>query len=368
MTYRRSSTLVMIAGLVLSAIGCSSGKPTLSRVDVYVGGQDGYHTYRIPAIVVTAKGTVLAFCEGRKSSVHDYGNIDLLLKRSKDNGLAWSQQIVVHEEGDDAEITIGNPCPIVDRQGVVHLLFTRNNQRLFHTRSTDDGHTWSKPIEHTGILAGFAYPLVRVATGPGHGIQITSGRLIAPVWVCDRPLPDVNKEPTYARYQAGVIYSDDRGVTWHAGTLVPPALDRLNENTVFQRADGLLSMNLRGRKHGVRVVSESTDGGQTWTTPVPDPNLPCPTCQASILRLSPREVIFSNPASDTRTNLTIRWSRDDARTWPHSRVLDPGPSGYSDLAVTQDGHILCLYECGERAYHQKIMVARFNRAWIMTNP
>ncbi len=365
---KRSLLLAMTtAGLVLSTVGVSGEEPAFSRVDVYVGGQDGYHTYRIPALVVTAEGTLLAFCEGRKSSPRDYGDIDLLLKRSSDGGKTWSEQIVVHEEGSDAEITIGNPCPIVDRQGVIHLLFTRNNQRLFYTRSTDDGRTWATPKEHTEILKGFSYPLVRVATGPGHGLQMKSGRLIVPVWVCDRQLPDRNKEVTNSRYQSGVIYSDDAGRTWKTGQLVQPTVDRLNECTIFERADGTLGLNMRAYQLGFRAVCESTDGGLTWSEPVPDRNLPCPTCQASILRLSPREVIFSNPAATSRTNMTVRLSTDDAKAWAHARVVDAGPSGYSDLAVTREGHILCLYECGERTYNQKIALARFNRAWMLSN-
>ncbi|MCL4695405.1 MAG: glycoside hydrolase, partial [Candidatus Hydrogenedentes bacterium] len=99
-------------------------------VDVYVSGEDGYHTYRIPALVVTNTGALLAFCEGRKNSASDAGDIDLLLKRSTDSGATWSDPQIVHEEGGEAEITIGNPCPIVDTDtGRVHLLFTRNNAR-----------------------------------------------------------------------------------------------------------------------------------------------------------------------------------------------------------------------------------------------
>ena len=365
MLLSHSSSSIMIVGLMLPAVFALGDEPGFSRVDVYVGGRDGYHTYRIPSLVVTTQGTVLAFCEGRKNSARDYGDIDLLLKRSTDNGRTWSEQIIVHEEGGDAEITIGNPCPIVDRKGIIHLLFTRNNQRLFYTCSTDDGRTWAEPREHTSILKDLSYPLARVASGPGHGIQTSRGRLIAPIWVCDRQLPDVKKEPTPSRYQSGVIYSDDAGRTWQTGKLVPPVLDRLNEGTVFERVDGTLSLNLRGYQLGFRAVSQSTDAGRTWSEPVLDKELICPTCQASILRLSPREVIFSNPASTARTHLTIRFSDDEGRTWAHARVLDPGPSGYSDLALTRDGDILCLHESGQQFYAEKITMARFNRAWML---
>jgi sialidase-1 len=272
--------------------------------------------------------------------------------------------MVIHEEGGDAEITIGNPCPIVDRRGVVHLTFTRDNKRLFYTRSTDDGRTWAKPVEHTDILKRLDYPLVRIATGPVHGIQMKAGRLIVPIWVSDRDHEDRDKDITNRRYQSGVIYSDDEGKTWKAGELVQPEIDRLNECTVFERTDGSLSLDMRAHGGGFRALCESTDDGATWSSPVFDRNLPCPTCQASILRLSPDEILFSNPASKKRDHLTIRLSRDEGKTWPVSRVLDAGPSGYSDLAVTKDGHILCLYECGKKAYNEKIAIARFDRAWV----
>jgi len=353
----------------LSSVLAACGEaPSFTCTDLFVGGRDGYHTYRIPAMVVTGQGTVLAFCEGRRTSVRDQGDIDLLLKRSEDGGQTWSRQKIVHEEGGDAEITIGNPCPIVDRDGTIHLLFSRDNKRLFHTHSTDDGRTWKPPTEHTAILNELDYPFVRLGTGPVHGIQLRSGRLVAPIWLCDRELQDRAKELTPGRYRSGAIISDDAGRTWKAAGLVRPELDRLNECAVLERLDGSLLMNMRAHQGGYRGICESSDGGLTWSSPVLDRNLPCPACQASLLRLPPREVLFVNPASDERLNLTVRLSNDDGKSWAHARTIYPGPSGYSDLAVTRDGVILCLYEGGEKAYYEKIAVARFNRAWLLQSP
>lgn len=366
MMNKRWPTSILILGVLIFTQSATSGETNgFSRTDVYVGGRDGYHTYRIPALVVSLKGTVLAFCEGRKNGPEDDGDIDLLLKRSRDAGETWSDQLVIHEEGQDAPITIGNPCPIVDKSGVIHLLFTRNNKRLFYTSSADDGLTWSRPEERTAILEKLDYPRVRIATGPVHGIQLKSGRLIAPIWVCDRERADSGKQPTKSRFQSGVIYSDDGGKTWKTGALVRPDLNQLNEGTVFERADGSLYLNMRSQRAGFRAIAESRDGGATWSPPFLDKHLICPTCQASVLRVSEKEVIFANPASEARTNLTVRMSFDGGKTWPHARLIDEGPSGYSDLATTRDGRILCLYECGKTRYNEKIAIVRFSRSWLL---
>ncbi len=350
------------------------GQADPNRQDLFVGGTDGYRAYRIPALVVTNKGTVLAFCEGRKMASGDTGDIDLLLKRSRDGGKTWSKASLVYEEGGDAEITIGNPCPIVDRRtGRIHLLYVRDYHQLFSTYSDDDGLTWSAPEEHTAILKGFDYPVVLIATGPVHGIQTSNGRLIAPVWICDRERKDRYVNPTKDRIRAGTIYSDDGGKTWQTGGLVPAEIAMLHECTVVERKDGSLLLNMRARNAGYRAVATSSDGGLSWSNPVLDRQLPDPTCQGALVSLNEEEILFSNPAvsskddskmSATRRNLTLRLSADGGRTWSHGRVVDEGFAGYSDLAVTERGKILCLFENGSENYHQKISLMIVDREWL----
>ncbi len=200
--------LSISATLALALLAVAADKPTTApqvqsssnaadapdQRSVFVSGQDGYHTYRIPAVIVTPKGTVLAFCEGRKSNRSDTGNIDLLLKRSTDGGRTFSPQQVVWDDGDN---TCGNPCPVIDRKtGTIWLLLTHNlgedreseiigrtskgSRTVWINKSTDDGVTWSKPVEITATTKKPSWTWY--ATGPGVGIQLKSGRLVIP---CD---------------------------------------------------------------------------------------------------------------------------------------------------------------------------------------
>jgi len=319
--------------------------------DVFVSGEGGYHTYRIPAIVVTSDGTLLAFCEGRKTSSNDAGDIDLLLKRSSDGGVTWSETRVVHEEGGDAEITIGNPCPIVDtKTDTIHLLFTCNNERAFRTSSRDDGVTWSEPREITEVLGGFDFPWTRVGTGTGHGLQLASGRLLVPIWL--------NERIRY-NYRSAAIYSNDNGATWRAGGLVGPEVADTNECMAVEMPDGTVYLTMRATDTHVRTVASSEDGGETWSTPVRDEGLPDSVCQASVLGLGGR-VLFANPSGPGRANFMVRVSDDGAKTWRNLRVIHEGPAAYSDLALTQTGELLCLYEGGTTKPYERIRLFRMN--------
>src|SRR5262249_44083222 len=150
----------------------------------FISGTDGYHTYRIPAIVVTTNETILAFCEGRKNSPNDSGKIDLLLKRSTDGGKSWSAQQIIRSDGENV---CGNPAPVVDETtGAIWLLMTwslgtdgereigngtsKDTRRVFVTHSDDHGVTWAKPRE---ITTSVKKPDWRwYATGPANGIQL----------------------------------------------------------------------------------------------------------------------------------------------------------------------------------------------------
>ena len=330
-----------------------------ARQALFTSGQDGYHTYRIPALVVAPKGTLLAFCEGRKTSRSDAGDIDLLLRRSEDGGKTWSKQTIVHEEGGDKKVTIGNPCPAVDHQtGAVLLAFTRNNDSVFITRSDDDGRTWAKPAEITDQVKKNDWAWY--ATGPGHGVQLTRGkhkdRLVFP---CDHRLKDQPEGRRSSR--SHVFYSDDGGKTFQLGQ---PVEGNMNECEAVELSNGSLLLSMRNRDApDLRAFAVSNDGGQSWSPPKHHEQVYCPVCQASIHRHSwqPSVILYSGPGGKGRNNLTIRASYDEGKSWPIARRLHDGGSAYSDLAVLPDGTVCCLYEADG---YKTVTFARFALSWL----
>jgi len=343
------------------------------QTDLFISGTEGYHTFRIPALLVTKTGTLLAFCEARKTSPADHGDIDLVLKRSTDAGRTWSSLQLVYEQGGTDPITIGNPCPVLDRQtGRIWLLFCRNNTDVLATFSDADGLHWSEPRLITRSVKKPTWSWY--ATGPGIGIQLQTGphkgRLIIP---CDHR-EIYNGRPTKFSH---VIYSDDHGKTWKLGGSVAPHTD---ECQLVELPDGRLLINMRNYwavdghqpdKAFMRAVAYSNDGGLTWTDLQFHPTLIEPVCQASFIRYSwpgpgsKGRLLFSNPADGThRRALTVRLSYDQGRTWPIARLLHAGPAAYSSLAVLPNGDIACLYEAGRKHPYQKIRFARWPLTWL----
>lgn len=356
-----------LSALLLLAVPALVSAAEPVQTPVFVAGEGGYHTYRIPAVIVAPGGTVIALCEGRKAGRGDAGNIDLVQKRSTDGGKTWGELEVVWDDGGN---TCGNPCPVVDaKTKTVWLLLTRNlgsdsegmivsgkskeSRSVWVTHSTDDGKTWAKPSEITKATKKPEWTWY--ATGPGVGIQLKSGRLLIP---CD------SKSNGGKTRESHVIVSDDGGTTWKLGGVVGP---ECNECQAVELADGTVMLNMRcytGRNR--RLVALSKDGGETFTKPVDDKALVEPVCQASILRL-PGDgggILFSNPASLKREKMTVRLSRDEGKTWESSRLLHAGPAAYSCLTVLPNGDIGCLYERGDKGAYETITFARFPRAWL----
>jgi sialidase-1 len=340
--------------------------PAVEEQTLFQAGDGGYHTYRIPSLITTKAGAVLAFCEGRKNNRGDAGDIDLVLRRSTDGGKTWGKLQVIWDEADN---TCGNPCPVVDQKtGTVWLLMTHNlrtdteakivagtsagSRTVWVTKSTDDGATWEKPVEITKDVKQPDWTWY--ATGPGVGVQLKSGRLLAP---CD------HKADGGKVRRSHVIYSNDGGKSWMLGGTVGP---ECNECQAAELADGRVLLNMRTfRKTNRRLVAISSDRGETFGEPADDATLIEPACQASLIRLPDKGgLAFSNPASTRREKMKVRLSVDDGKTWPHSRLLYDGPSAYSCLSVLPDGRIGCLYERGEKDPYGRIVLARFSREWV----
>ena len=346
----------------------------LDKQDIFTSGVGGYHTYRIPTIAVTPRGTLLAFCEGRVNDRDDAGEHHILAVRSEDGGDTWSPPVVIWRDGDN---TCGNPCPVVDAvAGRVCLLMThslgddtqrkvimgegRGRRTVWLTTSHDDGLSWTPPRNITGDVMPDHF--CWYATGPGAGIQLGSGRLVVP---CDHKLLGSKQRKDPDVHFSHAIYSDDHGETWQRGAPVGPGA---NECEAVELTDGRVMLNMRSyRGEGCRLVAVSGDGGETFSDPQPDPTLIEPVCQASIRRFGSR-LLFTNPASTSaRESLTVRMSEDDGRSWRISRVLQHGPAAYSCLAVLPDGRVVCLYEYGHENPYEKLALARFDMEWITAN-
>ena len=360
------ATTFLFAAPLLSALSADDPE----RVDLFSARTYGYDACRIPSLIVTSQGTVLAFCEGRRHSARDAGDIDLLLRRSTDAGHTFEPPQTVWDEGEN---TCGNPCPVVDRDtGTIWLLVTHNlgsdteeaitrgtakgTRTVWLTRSTDDGRTWAPPTDITAMVKKPDWTWY--ATGPGAGIQLRSGRLVIP---CDhRSTGDFSH----------IIYSDDHGATWQIGGVAGPGC---NECEVVEQSDGALLLNMRNYNpaRSCRAIAISHEQGQTWSAARLDATLIEPTCQASLRRFSwakaeeKSRLLFSNPASQAaRENLTVRVSYDEGETWPESKVIHAGPAAYSCLSVLPDRTILCLYENGRENSYEKITLARFTLDWV----
>ncbi len=359
---RKNLYLVFLAIFCLQAFVVrvpDENTQTTERMEVlFQRNYKGYALFRIPAIVKTKNGSLLAFAEGRMcGSCGDEGDINLVLKRSTDNGKSWSDMIIVW---DDEKNTCGNPVPIVDEEtGDIHLIMTWNYIRVFVTKSTDDGLTWEQPREITNTVKDSNW--VRYATGPVHGIQISQGankgRLLA---------------TAYTRIENGgedkrfsfMIYSDDNGKTWNRGELTQQAY--VGECTVAETNKGLL-LNMRSSTAKARIFAYSSNGGISWSSNQQRNDLTDPKCQASLIsyKQGRKWIIYqSNAASLARKNLTIKQSLDDGETWSAGTAIFPGLAAYSDMTLLNKNTIGVLFENGEKSPYDKITFTTIKKSNI----
>jgi sialidase-1 len=341
----------------------------------FVSGQGGYNTYRIPALVRSTQGTLLAFCEGRKNSGGDSGDIDIVLRRSTNNGASWLPMTLVQEEGGNASITIGNPAPVVDdTTGNIYLLFCRNNDRVFFTVSTDDGATWSARTEITTSVKPGNWGWY--ATGPGHGVQLKRGAQAG------RLLVAADHVTTNGVNGAHAIYSDDHGATWHLGGVndgangVSPNETMCVELVTNAPGGSRVYFNSRdqnGSASGTRSEAWSTNGGSGFVGVFTNRTaFVCPVVQGSLLRWRATDagdgknrLLFACPNhSSARVMMSVWSSTNEATVWSEPKLVFEGPSAYSDMAVTSAGDAALLYEKGDSSPYETVTLAVFNEAWL----
>ncbi|WP_229700880.1 sialidase family protein [Streptomyces camponoticapitis] len=363
-------------------------------VDVFVSGESGYDTFRIPAVVAvkepgSGRDVLVAFAEGRRLGKADHGDVDVVLRRSYDGGCTWSEVRAVAESGQD---TLGNPVPVaVGDSGRLVLLTTRNGgdatesaimtgqaapedgRRVYVQASTDAGAGWSAPRE---ITEQVKRPDWRwYATGPGHGVELTAGpdagRLVVGANHSVTPpdgSTDTGAEPSH--YAGHSLLSDDGGESWRIGYVDPADEGTLhvNETAVAQLPDGTVYFNARDQKGsapGNRVHAWSQDGGATLDGPFePATGITAPPVQGSLLQVTGgREaddapLLMASPADPRdRAWMTVRASLDGGATWSAGYRLSDAKAAYSDLVQLDDEHVGVLYETGKATAYEAIRFA-----------
>jgi sialidase-1 len=372
-----------------------SQRNMLTRTNLFEAGKGGYALYRIPGLLVTPRGAILATCEARRGTGGDWDDNDVVMRRSLDDGASWEPPCCMVEQRQYGAGPVSNFVLIADSQEqTLHALYCHNYARVFYMRSADDGSHFAPRTDITPVLEAFRrdYPWRVVATGPGHAVQLRNGRLIVPIWMSDGSGTEFGPGKLGHRPSCvSLIYSDDHGRTWQRGEIVVRSEFARNpsETLAVELADGSVLFNIRSEadEHR-RLVSVSPDGVSGWSTPRFDSQLLEPVCMASLIRYTwpavgaaagaPGRILFANPDNLERTyanwspacdrkQLAVKLSFDDCRTWPISKVIEPGPAGYSDLAVAGNGDVLCLYESGavtEAGDTRALSLARFDLDWL----
>lgn len=348
---------------------------------VFASGEDGYASYRIPAIIKNKDGNLLAFAEGRVDHAGDYGNVDIVYKISQDNGKTWGALQVA---ADYDKLQAGNAAPVVDLldprfpKGRIFLFYNTGNNHEYDVRagkglreawyitSADGGKSWSSPVNittqvhrpkmpHINIAYNFSEDWRAYANTPGHGLQFDSGKYKGRIYIPANHSFG-NPKPDGKDYFAHAYYSDDHGDTFKIADKI--TFEGGNESMAAQISSTRLYMNSRNQQGNVRsrIVSYSNDGGVTWDTTFYDRNLPDPVNQGSTLswKKGNKYILAVSNAADEklRDNLVLRLSKDKGKTWYFNKVVAKSPEGYkggawaaySDIVLVKKNTIGVLYE------------------------
>ncbi len=332
---------------------------TSKRIDLFHEGDGGVHTYRIPALIETRKGKLLAVCDARHDSSHDMpARISLVLRTSEDRGRSWSGMVTLRKVPEGG---VGDASLLLDRRTGRIWCFhsygppaigwetaqpgarTGSTTFQFHAMHSDnEGASWSEPVDLTPQVKDPEWQAI-FATSGTH-IQTSTGRYLVPMVVRDAQ---------------GVVSSrnacsDDAGRTWKIGAAIGPGTD---ESKCVELDGGVIMQNMRNGP--TRAIALSHDGGITFGPVTHNAALIDPVCNAAITRYR-NLLIFTNAASSRRENLTLKVSANQGNTWIVGKVLHPGPAAYSTLLVLRDHSIAVLYENGETSAYSQITFERFS--------
>lgn len=374
----KKTILSQIALLAFLNVCISQNK----NVPVFISGTEGYKSFRIPAIIKAPNNDLLAICEGRVNSSGDFGDIDIVMKRSSDNGKTWSNTVKIV---DYDLLQAGNPAPVIDYtdpsypNGRIFLFYNTGNnhegevrkgkgvREVWYKTSIDNGTTWSDAVNITTQTHRPNYPQVNAAYNfkedwrsyantPGHALQITQGlykgRIVIPAnHSSGSPLPN------FMDYNAHAYYTDDHGLTFKLSETVN--VPGSNESTAAEISNNCILLNARNQSgtNKARLVAIGGNGGAHWDTIYFDQQLPDPVCEGSILNIGIKNkkniLAFSN-AADTknRNNLMLRISYDEGKTWNKNFTIDntsdpklmSNNAAYSDLVLINKNKIGILYE------------------------
>lgn len=334
-----------------------------AQTPIFTSGTEGYKSFRIPAIVKAKNSCLIAFAEGRVNDAGDFGNIDLVMRKSCDNGKTWSNlQIVI----DNDKLQAGNPAPVFDfldpefPEGRLFLFYNIGNnhenevrkghgkREVFYVTSTDNGDTWSTPVDITSQTHKPS-EWRSYANTPGHALQLTKGSKKGRIFI---PANHSEGEPLehFEDYHAHAFYSDDHGKTFKLSKSL--TLKGSNEATAAELSKDKLMLNVRNQKGDIkqRIIAISNDNGETWTSEFFDEKLIDPVCEGSLLNIGGKKLAFTNAADiKKRNNLTLRISKNEGKTWSKTILIDANDgkgdfTAYSDIVKIGKKEIGVLYE------------------------
>lgn len=356
-------------------------------ITVFHSGEDGYKSFRIPAIINLPNGNLLAFAEGRVNSGADFGHVNIVMKTSADKGKTWSALQVVASNG---KLQAGNAAPVVDLsdpdypKGRIFLFYNTGNnnegqirkrngyREVWYVTSVDNGKTWSAPTNITNQVSKIDQPTINAnwnhpedwrsyANTPGHAMQLKTGKYKGRIYIAANHSEGAPQKD-FTDYVAHGYYTDDHGKTFHISA--DNSFRGSNESTAAELPGGRVMMNSRNQQENVlqRIIAISNNGGAAWDTTYFDKQLPDPVCEGSILTLQYKKhgniLAFSNCASvKDRDSLTLRISYDDGQTWKKSFLAEAKDCGYSDIVKVDKQTVGILYEADG---YRKIVFKKVN--------